>query len=62
MAEFRQWFDDDISGIAGGASWFDISLDIGDGSATTKESRFKGMWKASRDSSAWRVSGQLEVR
>ena len=62
LATFRAWFEDDVSGIAGGSSWFDVMLDVGDGAASQQEARFKGAWKAQRDSSYWKVTAQLEVR
>ena len=62
FATFRAWFEDSTTGISGGSSWFNMSLDVGDGSITAEEVRFKGPWKASRDSSVWRVTAQIEVR
>lgn len=58
LSAFRTWFEGDASG---GAEWFDIALDIGDGTAE-QEARFKGPWKASRDGLMWKVTAQLEVR
>lgn len=58
FSSFRAWFDTDAGG---GAAWFDMDLDIGDG-MTTLEVRFKGAWKAVRQSVLWRVTAQLEVR
>ena len=49
-------------GIAGGTSWFDMAIDVGSGPAVAREVRFKGPWKATRDSSMWRVTAQIEVR
>ena len=58
---FRAWFEDGATGISGGSSWFDMSMDVGAG-PSVEEVRFKGAWKASRDSAMWRVTAQIEVR
>lgn len=55
---FRTWFEADAGG---GAAWFDMDLDLGDGTAT-QEVRFKGTWKATRLQLLWRITAQLEVR
>jgi hypothetical protein len=60
--EFRTWFDDETTGISGGASWFDISLPVGKGGSTPETARFKGVWKSAKIGTNWRVSGELEVR
>jgi hypothetical protein len=62
MAAFRLFVDGTISG---GASWFDISLPVGDGGLSAVEARMVGEFKAqlaegSRD--VWNVSMTLEVR
>lgn len=62
MNTFRTWFEDDTTGISGGASWFDIKLNIGLGGATDEEARFAQMWKAQRDSQYWKVSATVEIR
>lgn len=62
FAEFRTWFDDDVSGVSGGSSWFDISLNIGLGWSTLEEARFQTIWKAQKDGFSWKVSATLEVR
>ena len=63
MGEFRTWFDDGVTGINGGSSWFDIRLDTGNGSSSVVETRFKGAWEANRlGNGYWKVSAQLEVR
>jgi hypothetical protein len=49
-------------GIAGGTSWFNMAMDLGEGAASTEVVRFKGPFKATRDSSMWRVTAQIEVR
>lgn len=59
---FRTWFDDAATGIAGGASWFDIALAVGKGGSTVEQARFKGAWKAARDGLFWKVAAQLEIR
>jgi hypothetical protein len=59
---FREWFEDDVTGISGGASWFFITLPIGKGGPTTEEVRFKAAWKAGKVGQCWRVSAQVEVR
>lgn len=62
MAEFRDWFEDAI-GADGGAAWFDISLDTGDGGELTVEARFDGIWQSARMSTEyWKVTATLEVR
>lgn len=60
FSAFRTWFDDD-AGAAGGAAWFDMTVDVGHGAATY-QARFKGAFKANRDGVSWRVSAQIEVR
>jgi hypothetical protein len=58
LSAFRTWFEGDA---AGGAEWFDVSLDLGEG-PSDQEARFKGPWKASKDGLMWKVTAQLEVR
>ncbi len=62
MAAFRSWFEDGVSGIAGGSSWFSVTVDVGGGALEIKECRFKGAWKAEREHVFWKVTAQLEVR
>lgn len=62
MGDFRTWFDDETTGISGGAAWFDMLIDVGQGGATIKEVRFASMWKAARQDKAWKVTATLEVR
>ena len=58
MTGFRTWYD---STVAGGSSWFDLNLDVGDG-PQTRASRFTGPWSAAREGAYWRVGATLEVR
>lgn len=63
MGQFRIWFEDDVAGISGGSSWFDVRLDTGDGAASVIETRFKSTWQANRlGNGYWKVSAELEVR
>jgi hypothetical protein len=59
MAAFRTWFESDADG---GAAWFDIELDVGDGAPSLQEARFKGAWKANRQDLHWQITAELEVR
>ena len=60
---FRDWFDDDATGAAGGSAWFYIDLRIGAGGTTTEEARFTGPFKAAMVSGGrWQVSATLEIR
>jgi hypothetical protein len=60
---FRAWFNDSTTGISGGASWFTMSLPVGDGGMTTVTARFSGPHKANYISvQHWSVSGKLELR
>lgn len=62
MAIFRAWFESDTQ-CAGGAAWFDIVVNTGDGATTSKVCRFSGPWKASLvGANFWIVSATLEVR
>jgi hypothetical protein len=61
MAAFRAWFDDEATGISGGASWFTISLNLG-GATSVVDARFQAMWKTQKEGNAWRMSATLEVR
>ena len=54
---FRDWHRSDI---AGGATWFDIDLDLGGGLALAT-ARFVGNWKAAREGRAWKITAQLEI-
>lgn len=59
----RDWFDDAVSGIAGGSAWFSTSLAVGGNTLIeTKEARFVGPFAAARLGLHWRVSATLEVR
>ena len=62
MLTFRNWYEDETTGISGGSSWFDIKLNIGLGGSTDEEARFSGIWKAQRDSQYWKVTATLEIR
>lgn len=63
MAVFRAWFDDETTGIAGGAAWFTVTLDIGTGSVVSVEARFSGIWQATKPARLhWDVTATLEVR
>ena len=62
MSAFRAWFDDDSTGISGGAAWFDVSLNVGEGVAAL-EARFAGVWSAELlGAGIWRVSATWETR
>lgn len=63
MATFRTWFDDDATGAAGGAGWFNVSLDAGDGAMQTYEARFTRVWDAAaRENGRYLVTGTVEIR
>lgn len=63
MSTFRAWFENDSTGAAGGAGWFTVSLNVGDGGITSKEARFNGVFKPNLLSkSVWNVTATLEVR
>lgn len=60
---FRDWFESASTGIAGGASWFSVALDVGTGTTLASvEARFVGPFQAARDGNKWRVTATLEVR
>lgn len=59
----RDWFDDDVTGIAGGTAWFTVALDVGTGSTTASvEARFVGPFKTARLGKKWLVTATLETR
>lgn len=62
MAEFRTFFDDNTTGLAGGVAWVTINLDVGEGAFQSCEARFIGPWQATRNAQYWNVSARLEVR
>lgn len=62
MDAFRTFFDDAAAGLAGGAAWCGMTLDMGDGSLAAYSARFIGPWQAARDGQHWRVTATLEVR
>lgn len=61
---FRDWFDDDAAGAAGGSAWFYIRLNIGTGGVQTVEARFVGIFKRGdfTPPDVWQVSATLEIR
>lgn len=60
VATFRSWFDSDIDG---GASWFTISLPIGNTVATSVSARFKGPYTLDHvGGTFWKINGVLEIR
>ncbi len=63
MAEFRTWHKDGSTGAAGGAAWFTIGLQTGDGGVASREARFVNAFRASLVSATvWEVTTKLEVR
>lgn len=61
MGDFRDWFDD-AAQAAGGAGWFSVSLDVGDGTASY-DARFLAAPSAELlGNGAWRVSASWELR
>ncbi len=59
----RDWFDDDVAGIAGGSAWFAVTLAVGGSVAReTTDARFDGPLKAELVGRIWRVAATLEVR
>lgn len=61
---FRDWFDNDSTGAAGGAAWFSTRLKIGEGGVTDVEARFAGVWKPAGHTppDLWFVTATLEIR
>lgn len=63
MSTFRAWFTNGTTGAAGGASWFNVTLWLGNGSSEAVEARFLGGYKFKRKgASMWFVVAQIEVR
>lgn len=63
VSTFRDWFEDGINGIAGGAIWFTISLPLGSTVATTVNARFKGPYTIDHIGGVyWKINGSLEIR
>jgi hypothetical protein len=63
LAIFRAWFEDDATGIAGGAAWFTIDLPIGTGGVVGVTAHFVGPFKAVHlVALKWMVSAELELR
>lgn len=58
MTSFRNWFNSDI---AGGAAWFNLTMNAGFG-LETREAKFSGIWKAANPSGLWVVNASLDVR
>lgn len=60
MASFRTWFRQDISH---GASWFELTVDLGNGLIETRACRFLSVWKSTRRAGGgFDVNAQVEVR
>lgn len=61
---FRDWFDDDATGAAGGSAWFNTRLKIGTGGMQAVEARFAGVWKRGDHIAPdlWFVTASLEIR
>lgn len=63
MAAFRAWHEDGPAGAAGGAAWFTIGLQTGDGGVASREARFVNAFRASLVSATvWELTARLEVR
>jgi len=63
LATYRAWFEDSSTGISGGASWFTISLPVGDTGYDSKTVRFIGTPSVDAlPGLNWQLSGQVEVR
>jgi len=63
MNTFRAWFENDSTGAAGGAGWFNISLNVGNGSVESVEARFLTTFKARLVThNLWEVQAQIEIR
>jgi len=60
---FRDWFDDDTTGINGGASWFTVDLLIGNTAFDNVTAKFAGIYTAKyTEYMRWMVSAKLEIR
>ena len=60
---FRDWLEDAVTGAAGGASWFNVNLPIGNGGLSAVTARFEGAHKAAYQSTnSWIVTAKLEIR
>ena len=60
---FNDWFYAEGTGIAGGSSWFDITLLTGTGALASRPARFKdGAFKADLNGVIWTVNASLEIR
>lgn len=63
MNTFRAWFENDTTGAAGGAGWFNITLNIGNNGSESVEARFIGAYTAQLSSNdRWLVETSIEVR
>lgn len=64
FALFRGWYDDAVSGINGGSSWFTCSLAVGTSGTSVVEARFTAIWQAKPMPGLqyWDVTATLEVR
>lgn len=63
LATFRAWFENDSTGAAGGASWFNVNLAIGTTGLVAVQARFVGVYKADHlGALIWSVSAEVEVR
>ena len=63
LDDLRDWFDDDVTGIAGGSAWFTALLAVGTGTTQASvEARFDGPFKADRNGPYWNVAATLETR
>lgn len=60
MQAFRDWFRDDI---AGGSSWFDLQVNLGNGGLETRACRFVEVWKSRPlGGGFFNVTAKVEVR
>lgn len=63
MATFRAWFENSSTGINGGASWFTVSVPVGNTGFSSLEARFMEMYKAAQFGQLfWTVSAKIELR
>ncbi len=60
---FRAWFDDNSTGINGGASWFTVTLPIGTNGMQSVNAKFVGPFQAAAFGVLnWTVTGTVEIR
>jgi len=63
LKTFRDWYDDDTTGINGGASWFTIDLLIGNTGFDTVTAKFASIYTVKYTQvMRWVVSAKLEIR